>query len=132
MAEFKVVTEADFNSRHRKTKQAFRAISAAFDALNRQVVVQLSNGASAGFPIDKIRGLETASAADLNLIEVQGRGFSLHVPSIDADLSMAQLFADLLGSSVMIQAERRMIASRVNGKKGGRPKLKGSEAALRA
>ncbi|MDI7776290.1 hypothetical protein [Asticcacaulis sp. EMRT-3] len=41
---------------------------------------------------------------------------------IDADISVSQLFEDLLGSSVMAQSERRLVASRNNGAKGGRPK----------
>jgi len=46
----------------------------------------------------------------------------LRLPLIDADISVSRLFSDLLGSNVMAQAERRRIASRANGQKGGRPK----------
>ena len=128
MAEFNPITEVEFESKRRKNDGAFRAVSASFDAFNRQVLIQLSNDVSAGFPVDKIRGLETATAAELSIIEVQGHGFSLHVPSIDADISVANLFADLLGSTLMIQAERRILASRANGLKGGRPRARASTA----
>lgn len=121
-ADFKIVTEADFASKARPTTAAFVAESAKFEVRTGRIVVQLTNGVQAAFPIGMIKGLEHATPEDLRKIEVQGRGFGLHVPAIDADISVSRLFEDLLGSSVMAQSERRSVASRRNGAKGGRPK----------
>ena len=121
MAEFKPVTARQFE-KTRKPETAFRAKSARYDARAGQLIVQLTNGASAGFPLTFIQGLETATPDDLKRIEVQGRGYGLHIPLLDADISVSRLFLDVLGSNVMSQAERRATASRANGVKGGRPK----------
>jgi hypothetical protein len=122
MAEFKLVTDAEFKTKQRTSSVGLRAISASTDETNRRIVMELSNGVSVAFPIDQIQGLEGVALEDLVNVKVQGRGFGLHVPTIDADISVACLFANLLGSNVMVQAERRAIASRANGHKGGRPK----------
>jgi len=122
MAEFQPVTATEFGKKRRKATTTFRAESARYDARSGRILVQLSNGVETGFPVTSIRGLENATPEGLRKIEIQGRGFGLHLPIIDADISVSRLFADLLGSPVMEKAERRQIASRSNGKKGGRPK----------
>ncbi|MGN6422571.1 MAG: DUF2442 domain-containing protein [Asticcacaulis sp.] len=122
MAEFTMVTEAAFAKKKRPATAAFRAESATFDARTKRLIVQLSNGVEAAFPVGMIKGLEDAAPEDLRTFEVQGRGFGLHAPQIDADISVSQLFEDLLGSTVMAKSERRLAASRSNGAKGGRPK----------
>lgn len=122
MGEFKPVTTRTFEKTRRRPNTAFRAASARYDAGADQLVVQLTNGASAGFPLTSIQGLEAATPDDLKRIEVQGRGYGLHIPLLDADISVSRLFLDVLGSNVMSRAERRATASRANGAKGGRPK----------
>jgi hypothetical protein len=122
MAEFKIVTDAEFARKKRAATGAFRAESAKFDARTKRLLVLLSNGVEAAFPVGMIKGLEAAAPEDLRKIDVQGRGFGLYVPQIDADISVSQLFEDLLGSTVMAKSERRLAASRSNGAKGGRPK----------
>lgn len=122
MAEFKPVTVRQFEQTRRKPQTTFRAESARYDAQSAQLVVQLTNGASVGFPLRAIAGLEDAKPQDLTGIEVQGRGYGLHIPSLDADISVSRLFLDVLGSHTMSRAERRATASRANGAKGGRPK----------
>lgn len=122
MAEFKPVTVRQFEQTRRKPQATFRAESARYDAQSAQLVVQLTNGASVGFPLRAIAGLEDATPQDLTAIEVQGRGYGLHIPSLDADISVSRLFLDVLGSHTMSRAERRATASRANGAKGGRPK----------
>lgn len=121
MAEFKTVTLGDF-AKKRRNNALFRAESAKYDARSKRILIQLTNGVVSAFPITAIKGLEHATPATLRKIEVQGLGFGLHLPLLDADISVSRLFADLLGSPVMAKAERRLIASRNNGQKGGRPK----------
>lgn len=122
MAEFEPVTAAEFAKKKRRASPAFRAESAKYDARNHWILVRLTNGAATAFPVAGIKGLEDAAPEGLRKIEVQGRGFGLYLPLIDADISVSRLFADLLGSPVMERAERRLAASRSNGLKGGRPK----------
>lgn len=129
MAEFKPITAAEFERKKRPAQTAFRAQSAEYDAGTGKLLVQLTNGISAAFPLQIIKGLEAATPEALKTIEVQGRGFGLHVPVLDADISVSRLFADLLGSTTMIRAERRGQASRKNGAKGGRPKAAAQDPA---
>ena len=122
MAEFKPITAAEFTKKKRRSSASFRAESAKYDARSGRILVQLSNGIAAAFPLASIKGIENATPDSLKKIEVQGRGFGLHLPLLDADISVSRLFADLLGSPVMAKAERRQAASQINGLKGGRPK----------
>jgi hypothetical protein len=122
MAEFKPITTAEFAKKKRRPNTSFRAESAKYEARTGRILVQLTNGIATAFPVASIKGLETATPEDLRRIEVQGKGYGLYLPLIDADISVSRLFSDLLGSNVMAQAERRTLASRSNGQKGGRPK----------
>ena len=122
MAEFKPLTILDLTAKKRHPVNTVQVVSARCDARTGHIVVQLTNGASASFPVDQIKGLEEATTGDLKKIELQGRGYGLHFPTLDADVSVSQLFVDFLGSIAMQQSERRLIASKANGRKGGRPK----------
>jgi hypothetical protein len=131
MAEFKPITEQDFAARTLKSKgrPAVVVASARYDSEARGVTIWLTNGVAATFPLGLLPGLERATEADLSEIVVEARGYGLHVPALDADISAPQLFADHLGSSMMLKALRRGQASKANGRLGGRPKKKDAEAA---
>lgn len=129
MAEFKAISEAEFAKKARRVAPSFRAESAMYEARSGKILVHLTNGVSAAFPVTKIQGLENAPAEALKKIVVQGRGFGLHIPLIDADISVARLFDDFLGSTVMVKAESRASASQKNGLKGGRPKTEAQRSA---
>jgi hypothetical protein len=122
MAEFKPIYASEYTKKKRSPNASFRAESAKYEAKTGRILVQLTNGVATAFPVASIKGLERAEPEDLRKIEVQGKGYGLRLPLIDADISVSRLFSDLLGSNVMAQAERRRIASRANGQKGGRPK----------
>ena len=66
--------------------------------------------------------MESATPAQLRHIVVEGEGYGLHVACLDADISLPQLLADQLGSTVMKRAVVRTSASRANGRLGGRPR----------
>lgn len=109
-----------------------RAQSARYDRKNRHIIVTLTNGCLFSFPPEKAQGLSAATPAQLAEIEVVGRGFGLHWPELDADLSVPGLLAGLFGSaSWMREMGRRggsttslakQVAARENGRKGGRPR----------
>ncbi len=122
MARFEDIGEAEFAARSLKTPTPLAAQSAKYDARRREICIRLNNGISAAFPLDLIPALKTAEADDLRKIVVEGRGYGLHFPAIDADISVAQLFADHLGATGMLARLKRTRASRANGKLGGRQK----------
>jgi hypothetical protein len=126
MAEFCVPTDSEFAAITRRTAQRMArqllAVSAHYDRRSARVMIVLTNGAVVGFPLSVLPGLEQATPDDLRKIVVEGGGYGLHVVSLDADISVPQLLADQLGSTVMSRAVARANASRANGQSGGRPR----------
>jgi len=121
MAKFEI-DETQFAARTLKRPAPLAAQSAKFDVRHSEIRIRLNNGISAAFPLDLIPELKSASADDLRKIVVEGRGYGLHFPTIDADISVARLFADHLGATGMLTRLKRAQASKANGKLGGRPK----------
>src|ERR1039457_2977336 len=75
-----------------------RAKSVRYSPTRRQVVVELTNGCSFIFPVDKAQGLAGASNKDLADVKVLGKGFGLHWEKLDADLSIPSLVVGIFGS----------------------------------
>ncbi len=126
MAEFQIPTPQEFDAITRqtaaRTKQQLRAVGARYDRRSERVMITLNNGTVIGFLRSALPGLEHATPDDLRKIEVEGGGYGLHVASLDADISIPQLLADQLGSTVMRRAVARANASKANGRLGGRPR----------
>lgn len=126
MAKFKVPTSRDFQTITTRTEKRMArqllAISARYDRRSKHVLIELNSGAVVGFPLAFLPGLENATADELSRIEIEGGGYGLHVPSLDADISVPNPLADHLGSTLMKRAIARAQASRANGRLGGRPK----------
>ncbi len=122
MARFKDIDEAELAARTVKKPTPLAAKSAKYDARSREIRIRLNNGIAAAFPLELIPELKTAAVDDLRKIVVEGRGYGLYFPAIDADISVARLFADHLGANGMLTRLKRISASQANGKRGGRPK----------
>ena len=109
-----------------------RAKSVRYSPARRQVVVELANGCSFIFPVDKTQGLSGASNKDLAAVKILGKGAGLHWETLDADLSIASLVVGFFGSHAWMRELARRggatssvdksAAARANGAKGGRPK----------
>jgi hypothetical protein len=126
MAEFENPSADEFEaislrSAARMTRQLL-AVSAKYDRRASRVMITLNNGAVVGFQLSALPGLEAATPEDLRHIDVEGAGYGLRVASLDADISIPQLLADQLGSTIMKRAIVRTEASRANGRLGGRPR----------
>ena len=126
MAEFQIPSSQEFDAITRRTaermKRQLLAVSARYDSRTGRVVIDLNNGAVVGFPLSVLPGLERATTRDLRKIVIEGGGYGLHVPALDADLSIPALLEDQLGSTIMKRAVVRAGASRANGRLGGRPR----------
>jgi hypothetical protein len=126
MAEFEHPTAEDFEAitlrSAARMKRQLLAVSARYDRRAARVMISLNNGAVVGFQLSALPGLETAMPEDLRHIEVEGGGYGLRVETLDADISVPQLLADQLGSTIMKRAIVRSEASRANGRLGGRPR----------
>lgn len=109
-----------------------RAKAARYSPTRRQVIVELTNGCSFIFPVDKAQGLAGASNKDLAAVSILGKGIGLHWEKLDADLSIASLVLGIFGSHAWMREIARRggatstpaksAAARANGSKGGRPK----------
>jgi Protein of unknown function (DUF2442) len=124
------------NARARKWRATHPwAIAARYDPRRNRVVVTLSNEVELSFPPHAAQGLETATPSDLNTIDISPSGFGLHFPKLDADLYVPGLLEGFLGSERWmasrlgarggkVRTAAKAIASRKNGKLGGRPRSK--------
>ena len=89
-------------------------------------------------PIDLIASLRRAAVEDVAAVEVGAAGISLHWEALDEDLGITGLVRLALGRRMLLQASgaaggasrsaAKVKASRLNGRKGGRPRKVPSRA----
>ena len=110
-----------------------RAASARYDPETRRVVVELVNGCTYVFPAALAQELHGAGDEALAGVIVDGAGFNLHWPALDADLYVPALVAGVFGTRDWMAREwarmagsatspAKAAAARANGAKGGRPR----------
>jgi hypothetical protein len=83
-------------------------------------------------PIEDLQGVETATAKQLQNIEILGRGTGINFPDIGAGFYVPSLIEGVYGNRRWMselgkrggsaRTEAKQIASRANGAKGGRPR----------
>lgn len=110
-----------------------RATSARYDRKTGRVSVDLVNGCTYVFPTHLVQDLRDADPDDLAAVEVDGMGFNLHWPKLDADLYVPALVAGVFGTRDWMRkalarqggratSPAKSAAARANGAKGGRPR----------
>jgi Protein of unknown function (DUF2442) len=110
-----------------------RAASARFDPASGRIVLELTNGCAYAFPAGLVEDLQGASAEQLGDVRVDGAGFNLHWPALDADLYVPALVSGVFGTRAWMARElarragqtrspAKAAAARANGAKGGRPR----------
>jgi hypothetical protein len=134
-------TEAEFEAAEARGRKMLetepRAMSARYDRKTGRVVVDLVNGCTFAFPAQFVQDLQGASHDDLANVVVDGLGFDLHWPALDADLYVPSLVAGIFGTREWMAKElarragqakspAKAAAARANGLKGGRPKKAGN------
>jgi hypothetical protein len=114
-------------------REAGHAVSVRYHRRNGRIVVNLSTGVQLAFPVRLAEGLADASPEDLKEIEITPTGLGLHWPRLDADIYVPALLQGLFGSENWMarqlgrhgglsRSEAKAAASRLNGRKGGRPR----------
>jgi hypothetical protein len=110
-----------------------QARSAHYDRESGRVVIELASGCAYMFPAEMIEDLHGATPDQLAQIEVDGLGFNLHWPALDADLYVPALVAGLFGTQRWMtralariagssRSQAKTAAARSNGARGGRPR----------
>ena len=108
-----------------------RALGARYDQSTGRVVIDLANGCTYAFPAQLVQDLQGASNEDLADVVVDGVGFNLHWPGLDADLYVPALVSGIFGTRAWMTRElarmagrtrspAKAAAARSNGAKGGR------------
>jgi len=117
-----------------------KAVSAKYDRHIRRIVIQLSSNLGIFFSPRDAEGLEHATPAQLEEIEISPSGYGIHFPKLDADLYLPALLEGVFGSERWVASRMGMrggssrsaaktMAARTNGRKGGRPKRQESASA---
>lgn len=116
-----------------------KADSASYDSVNAEVVIKLRNGAKLIVPNKLIQGLQTDDLSALRDIELFLDGTEIHWPTLDVQFRVKSLIDGVFGTPRWIEqlkqhystigtkggsskSKAKSTASRVNGKKGGRPR----------
>ena len=131
------LTDADVKKAEKRMQARMqaqpRAVSARYDRKGVRIVVSLSNGLDIGVPVEMAEGLAGAKASQLAAIEITPTGLGLHWPKLDADLYLPALLQGLFGTRRWMAgllgkaggrstSAAKKVASRANGKRGGRPR----------
>lgn len=131
------LSDEAFNAATRRGEERSRtdpqAVAARYDAETGRVLVELANGCMYIFPSEMAQELHGAEPADLAEIRIDGAGFNLHWPRLDADLSVPATVAGVFGTKAWMAKQwaqaagktstpAKAAAARANGAKGGRPK----------
>jgi hypothetical protein len=124
------------NRRAKKLQASLpRAVSAHYDSRIRRIVIRLNTRLDITFSPRDAEGLEHASAAQLDPIEISPSGLGIHFPKLDADLYLPALLEGLMGSRKWMASRlgsaggksrsvAKTSAAKANGRLGGRPRNK--------
>jgi len=135
-AQIKDAVDARFAAASAVAKQRIKrgdlASSVSYDPRLRRLRIELTSGVGVSVPVQKIQGLEDASAAVIKSVKITAKGYGLVWPDLDLDVSVSGLVASCFGSRAWMSALARQggrattlakaAAARNNGKKGGRPR----------
>jgi hypothetical protein len=103
--------EAEYNAAVRRSKIDAsvepRAKKAYYEPRSRQVIVELTSGATFGFPCELAQGLAEASDEDLAMIEITPSAAGLLWPKLDADFNLQALIQGVFGDRSWMQKLQR-------------------------
>lgn len=110
-----------------------KAVAAHYDRRRGRIVIHLSSRLDVSFSPRDAQGLENAKPSQLDEIDISPSGLGIHFPKLDADLYLPGLLEGFLGSKQWMasrlgqvggrsRSAAKRVASKANGRLGGRPK----------
>lgn len=116
-----------------------KARTAKYDSAARRIVLDLENGATLLVPIDLIQGLQNQTDKELDEVRLLLKGSQIHWPKLDVQMYVKSLIDGVFGTPNWMsnlkdhyavigakggisRSAAKSSASRLNGKKGGRPR----------
>jgi hypothetical protein len=128
------VTKAELTKARRRGDELAKggiATSVEYDESRNRVVIMLSTGIEIAFDPRRAQGLAHASAADLKAVEIQGAGFGVYWPRLDADIYIPALMQGIMGTKKWVAGQlgaaaggvrstSKAAGARESGKQGGR------------
>src|ERR1700722_17614541 len=116
-----------------------RVIRVQYEAKADLVSLYFADGVRVSIPRRQMQGLENARPSQLSKIEIIGKGTGLHWPLLDVDHYVLGLIEHCFGTKRwmneigrrggLVKSAAKTKAARVNGLKGGRPRLSGLQSA---
>jgi hypothetical protein len=133
-----VITKEQFKAANARGAAAVSrgpiARAVRYDSRRGLIVITLEGGCEFSFPVSLAEGLADAPRSKLAKVKISPNGLGLHWPLLEADLYVPGLIEGAFGSRRWMQqigkiggASRSPVkarASRENGKRGGRPKVR--------
>lgn len=127
------VSDAEFERQLRSAKKRPVAEPAAISAVykNGEIHVELASGWHFSFPPKQLSEFKKATDSDLKQIGLTGQ-YTLSCEPLDVDISIGGILVELVGEKYInaelgrrkgsVTSDKKKVASRTNGKLGGRPK----------
>lgn len=122
------------NAAGKATLKAYpAALKAHYEPKINQVIITLSTGLQFLLDPAKTQGLQRATRAQLEKVEITGPGLGIHFPKLDVDIYLPALLEGHFGSKKWAASQlgkaggsaktrTKANAARENGKLGGRPR----------
>lgn len=129
----KLISDAEFEQQLRAAKARPVTEPAATSAYykNGEIHINLASGWNFSFSPKRFSEFKKATEADLKKVGLTGR-YTLSCEPLDVDISIGGIIVELVGEKFInaelgrrngsTTSERKKVASRKNGKLGGRPK----------
>lgn len=102
------ITDAEIEAARERARIADdtepRAKSARYDKQSGLLIIDLMNGGRFTVPAELLQGLETASDAERDKLEVWGDGYALSWEDLDVDFTVPGLLAGRFGTAAYMAA----------------------------
>lgn len=147
MAEHKILTtdsdiERALQSASSSDEATLTALDVTDDEDGRMLSLKLSDGSRHFIPVNRVEGLSAAPSAAILSFEITEDGLGVRWPELDLDLYVPELLQGTYGTKRWMsslgkrggssRSAAKCRAARENGRRGGRPRKRGSSQPSKA